>query len=90
VKNKLSNRSRVPLVDETAAKEELKGISRNARLYLMDRIGNGLCVIRGSVEIGRTQNILPAVDRLMVEMKAIGLFELHKTTRTVDINDERR
>jgi hypothetical protein len=67
------------IVDEAAAIEELKDISRNARLYLMDRIGNNLQAIHLCNDMGRSADVSRAADRLLVDMKKIGLFELYRT-----------
>jgi hypothetical protein len=81
------------IIDENSAIEELKNISRNARLFLMDRIGNNLHVIGINNDMGRPEVVAVAVDRFMCEMQRLGMFELYvskqKGTEVMNTNAAR-
>ena len=65
-------------MDEAAAIAELSGLSKNARLWLMDRIGNRLQGVTLNNSLGRCAQVEKAIDGLMNDMQRIGLFEMRR------------
>jgi len=65
------------LIDEPKAIKELTGLGHDARLWLMDRIGNHLHTIRLNTHMEQPEMIDKAVVSLIRDMKKIGLFEMH-------------
>lgn len=63
------------IIDEAAALAELSGLSRNAKLWLMDRIGNRMNIIQNFSGMGVTAPVQKAVEGLIDDMKKIGLFD---------------
>jgi hypothetical protein len=63
-------------IDEDKALADLRGLGRDARLWLMDRIGNRLHIITMSSHLGTTANIQAATDDLIRDLQKIGLFEM--------------
>lgn len=64
------------LINVKAAREEISSLSRNAKLYLQDRLGNGLHGIR-MVNHTRVHddNIEKNIVKLVDEMRKMGLFD---------------
>jgi hypothetical protein len=65
-------------IDEATAIDELKALSKNAKRWLEDRIGNNLAAITGYCAIGR-EHMVPAVsDKLIADFNQIGCFEMQR------------
>jgi hypothetical protein len=63
------------LVNKSAAIEELSSLSRNAKLYLADRLGNNLNAIRLSNHLNQPEDVEAAVIQFQKELDEIKLFE---------------
>ncbi len=74
------------IMDEKAAIRELSGISKNAQLWLMDRIGNALNAIHLNNQLKRTEAVDQSVFLLIDDLKRIGLFELQRGAAERGIN----
>lgn len=61
-------------MDETAAKGELNCLSANAKLWLEDRIGNGLAAMVGFSSIGMAAKVEESSDKLLSDLSQVGLF----------------
>ena len=66
------------MIDEEAAKKELTALSRNARRWLEDRVGNRLCAISGFTSIGMHHRVEEGVEGLMEDFQKIGCFALYR------------
>jgi hypothetical protein len=62
------------LINKAAAIEELSNLSRNAKLYLADRLGNNLNAIRLSNNLKRPEDVETAVIQFQKELDEIKLF----------------
>lgn len=67
--------ARGPYLDEAAAIAELTALSKNARLWLMDRIGNRLNAYVCSHYVDNLARARESTNGLMSDMQRIGLFE---------------
>lgn len=65
-------------IDEDAAIKELSSISKNAQLFLMDRIGNNLNCISLNYQLQRYDVIPGAIKNMLADLRRIGLFKLRR------------
>ncbi|MCK9420250.1 MAG: hypothetical protein M0R70_12810 [Nitrospirae bacterium] len=65
-------------IDEATAIDELQALSKNAKRWLEDRIGNNLASITGYCAIGMVQKVPAVSDKMIEDFNKIGCFELQK------------
>lgn len=63
------------LINKAAALEELSKLSRNAKLFLQDRLGNELHAIRFSFQVGRYDLAKEAIDNMQKDLDSMKLFD---------------
>ena len=65
-------------VNDEAAINELRGLSRNARAYLEDRIGNRLGGMVGFASLGIAAKVEEASAALITDLQKIGCFTFRR------------
>lgn len=66
------------LINEGQAISELAALSKNAKRWLEDRIGNNLCAITGCCAVGMVSKVPAISDKMIEDFTRIGCFELQR------------